>query len=107
MRRLLVCFALLPLLSLACYRPPATTAPAAQAPVARVYTREEFKALVLGKTEAEVIETVGRPDETNEGVTSHGWIYKRRTKDPVTGKTDAVASIFFLKGKVESAMFGG
>ena len=107
MRRLAVCLALLPCFSLACYRPPATTPPAAQVSAAKVYTREEFKALVIGKTEAEVIEAMGRPDNASEIGTAKSWGYTHRTTDPVTGKADAEASIFFRDGKVYSAMFGG
>ena len=103
MHRLVLLAALLPCLSLACYRPPATTGPAAQVtPAARVYTREEFKALVLGKTEAEVIEAVGRPDRTDG---AGMWVYRNRTRDLVTGKTDGTIRVFFREGKVSSVMF--
>ena len=55
-----------------------------------VYTRDEFKALVLGKTEAEVIAAVGRPDIT----TNQQWRYQLRVMNPAIGKPDRAVIVF-------------
>lgn len=66
---------------------------------ATVYMREDFRKLVLGKTPAEVIAAVGRPDSTGDisGVGAM-WYYKNRTKDSVSGKLDTSAQIVFSNG---------
>ena len=71
---------------------PKATAPASKA--AATLTRDEFKAKVMGKTAAEVIAAVGKPDDTSEGAI-RTWKYRDRTTDPVTGKTDALAFVYF------------
>lgn len=62
-----------------------------------VMGREEFKKAVMGKTAAEVLAAVGKPDQTDEGSTT-SWYYRDRTVDPVTGKTDALTQVNFDKG---------
>jgi len=72
--------------------------PARAGGTTRVYTRQEFRELVVGKTEAEVIEAVGKPDSTTDG-DGAVWTYRNRTKDPATGETDPRASVHFQGGK--------
>ena len=67
------------------------------------YTREEFKALVMGKTPDEVIAAIGRPDKTWDD--GKEWSYDGITIDPITGKRDYVSSIEFKDGKVARVRF--
>ncbi len=53
-----------------------------------VYSRPEFSRLVLGKSEADVIDAVGRPDETSEDDDAQYWHFKKRTLDPLTQEKD-------------------
>ena len=76
-------------------RPKPTEAQEAKA----AYTREGFRALVIGKTEAEVIAAVGEPD----GIQGGGdpiWYYHGRTRDPVTGTIDGSVLVILKDGKV-------
>jgi hypothetical protein len=72
--------------------------PASPAP--RVYSRPEFSRLVLGKSEAEVIEAVGRPDETSEDDDARYWHFKNRTLDPLTREKDEEVQVVIKGGKV-------
>ena len=62
------------------------------------YTREEFTKLVMGKTEAEVIKAVGRPESTDEAEPIL-WRYSNLVLNPATGKYDK-ASVYFQNGVV-------
>jgi hypothetical protein len=55
--------------------------------------REEFKRLVEGKTETEVMAAVGTPDETSVGGSWKRLYYSGRTFDPATGKPDSSISV--------------
>ncbi len=84
------------------YKSSSRSAVAAQAdPATKVYTREEFKALVDGKTPEEVIAAVGRPATTHDR--SNGmpgdWVYFQRVMNPNTGKPD-FGLVEFQDGKV-------
>jgi hypothetical protein len=62
-------------------------------------TREEFQQAVLGKTQQQVIQAVGRPDSTmNVGFPA--WMYNHRTRDATTGNSDTVAQVLFQGGGV-------
>ena len=65
-----------------------------------VYSRPEFSRRVLGKSEAEVIEVVGRPDETSEDDDARYWHFKKRTLDPVTQEKDTDVQVVIKDGKV-------
>lgn len=52
-------------------------------PKTKVYGRDEFRSMLMGKTENEVLDAVGRPTNTRDG----SWTYDDRTRDPITGKT--------------------
>jgi DNA repair exonuclease SbcCD ATPase subunit len=61
----------------------------------RIMFRDEFRETVVGKTEDQVIQAVGKPDRTSDfGGYSH-WYYDGKTKDRFTGKLDNSISIFF------------
>jgi outer membrane protein assembly factor BamE (lipoprotein component of BamABCDE complex) len=67
----------------------------------KVYTREQFRALIIGKTREEVIKAVGKPERTQE-VSGYGeyWFYRNLTKDPITDKLDFSAQVVFENGVV-------
>ena len=65
-----------------------------------VYLRDDFSASVLGKSEDQVIEAVGKPDMTSEDAEATYWHYRRRTKNPTTGQTDSDVQVVFEKGRV-------
>jgi hypothetical protein len=79
-----------------------STAPAAKG----VYSRQEFRDLVTGKTPDEVLAAVGKPDATTEVPGQTNWTYNKRTKDPVTGKMDLFAVVVFRDGTVYDVLFG-
>lgn len=73
---------------------------------AKVWDRADFKAAVEGKSQTEVESLLGKPDKTSETGGVVRWDYHQRTRDPVTGKTDASADVFFDKsGHVKSVNF--
>jgi hypothetical protein len=70
-----------------------------------VYSRPEFSRLLIGKSEAEVIEAVGRPDETSEDDDARYWHFKKRTLDPVTEEKDADVQVVIKDGKVANVNY--
>jgi hypothetical protein len=74
-------------------------------PIVCVYTRAEFKELVLGKTADEVLATVATPDHTEADEFGTYWHYRRRTMDPETGKTDPDTRLEFKDGRVSGVNF--
>jgi outer membrane protein assembly factor BamE (lipoprotein component of BamABCDE complex) len=68
----------------------------------RIYTRDEFRKLVMGKTPDEVIAAVGKPDHTQKGEPGTFWYYTERTRDPATGKMDRNARLAFQDGRVSA-----
>lgn len=78
------------------------------APKKKPPSREDFKKAVMGKTKAEVLELLGKPESTS-GVpdSSDSWVYPRATYDPVADKPDARALVIFSRdGIVKDVMFG-
>jgi len=71
----------------------------------RKYTRDEFKALVLGKSRNEVIALLGKPKSTQQSGELELWDYLGRTTDPVTGKTDHLAQVEFEGDHVANVSF--
>jgi hypothetical protein len=74
-----------------------------QVPVASsptIYLRNDFNAVVLGKSESEVLEEVGKPDKTSEDAQAIYWHYRGRTKNPTTGQTDSDVQVVFERGRV-------
>jgi hypothetical protein len=45
-----------------------------------------------------VLANLGKPDETSEDGPIMYWIYRNRTRDPITGKIDSTATIRFWRG---------
>jgi hypothetical protein len=67
----------------------------------RVWTRDEFRAAVMGKTPEEVIAAVGRPSDTSDAPdgSPETWYYWGRVTNPATGKADR-GMLDFEGGKV-------
>jgi len=82
---------------------PNAVAPPQQAK--RQYTRDEFKARVVGKTEAEVIAAVGKPSQTSDSGATRYWYYEEVTTDPATGKIDYRAQLVIERGKVTGVSY--
>ena len=85
----------------------ARAAPADGPPRPAPLPRDQFRALVLGKTPDGVTGAVGKPDETSGGgpARAGAWTYHGRTADPATGKPDAAATLTFENGAVASVTF--
>ncbi len=68
--------------------------------------REQFRALVSGKTEQQVLDALGKPDETQdqEGL-GKLWYYRNVAVDPVTGKKTAQVQLVFEGGAITSVNF--
>jgi hypothetical protein len=66
--------------------------------------RDDFRYWVVGKTEQEVIEALGRPDRiTDHSVISY-WQYENNLKDPVSGNRSS-ATVIFYNGIANSVDF--
>jgi outer membrane protein assembly factor BamE (lipoprotein component of BamABCDE complex) len=65
-----------------------------------LYLRSDFTEMIMGKTEEEVLDAVGKPDRTSEDGDTRYWHYRKRTKDPVTGTPDSDVQVVFNNGKV-------
>jgi hypothetical protein len=70
-----------------------------------VFTRPEFSRRVMGKSETEVVEAVGKPDETSEDAHSRYWHFKGRTRDPLTQEKDSDVQLVFKSGKVANVNY--
>lgn len=71
----------------------------------RIYTREDFKTVVTGKTEQEVENTLGKPTRiVQDGPTSH-WEYDQRTFEATTGATDPTVKVTFEFGRVTGVTY--
>ena len=69
------------------------------------YTQANFKALVMGKSEADVVQAVGNPDMTSADGPAKKWVFLRRTLHPVTGRMDPAATVHFSDGLVVRVTF--
>lgn len=65
-----------------------------------VFTRPEFTRRVMDRTEAEVIQAVGKPDETTDDNDAKYWHFKKRTRDPLTRAEDSDVQVVIKGGKV-------
>lgn len=80
------------------------TVPTTSAP--KLWTREEFKALVLGKTTKEVLELVGPPaDTSDQGGSYTKWRYRGVTRDTISGRTDGSIYLYVKNDKVTEVTF--
>lgn len=74
-------------------------------------SRETFESVVIGKSEDEVIKSVGRPNSTKSGTWERSgikwsyWYYEGRTVDPISGKADYQATVTFENGRVTNVTF--
>ncbi len=68
--------------------------------------RDQFRSLVSGKTEQQVIGALGKPDETQdqEGL-GKLWYYRNVAPDPTTGKKTALVQLVFEGGVVAMVNF--
>jgi hypothetical protein len=64
------------------------------------YSQDDFSKKVLMKPTWVVYLTVGKPDEVNKEKDQQTWVYKGRTFDPKTSKTDRAAWLTVKKGKI-------
>jgi hypothetical protein len=70
---------------------------------ARVYDRTEFREVVMGKTEQEVLDAVGEPDrKEDKGADDLTSFYTAKTLNPVTRKPDATTAVRFKSGRAEA-----
>jgi len=76
------------------------TRPTQTEPANKLYPRDEFRKLLMGKTADEVIQLIGKPDSTSDfGDGEPTWRYKDITTDPVSGRTDTSVTVWFNRGK--------
>ena len=67
------------------------------------YSRQELKALVMGKTPTEVAELLGQPARTAESPLGQTWTYEELTRDPLAKDgQDRLTLLFFKEGVVET-----
>jgi len=68
--------------------------------------REQFRSLVSGKTEQQVLDALGKPDDTQdqEGL-GKLWYYRNVAPDPTTGKKTTQVQLVFEGGAVTSVNF--
>ncbi|HKB06220.1 MAG TPA: hypothetical protein VKD90_28760 [Gemmataceae bacterium] len=71
----------------------------------RVYTRQEFQDLVVGKTPDEVIAAVGKPDDSTEDGDGVRWTYAGRVRDPAPGKSAGNPVVVFRDGKAAEVRY--
>jgi hypothetical protein len=69
--------------------------------------RNEFKSLVIGKTESQLINLLGKPAETFSVGPWDYWVYNHRTKDPLTDKVDGTTQLVIQDGKCTTVNFLG
>jgi len=48
------------------------------------YTKEEFREIIKGKTKAELLNILGRPNSTQDYETTEHWFYDKIVYDPIT-----------------------
>lgn len=74
--------------------------PTSEAKHEKKYTREELKAWLVGKAPKEVIELIGKPEQTVGDGNDSMWVYRNVTTDTVTGKIDRRTTVSFSDGVV-------
>lgn len=68
--------------------------------------RDSFTKAVITQTKYQVIQAVGKPDNTSDSGEYSHWCYGKKTKDRITGNLDRGICIFFVNGvadKVDSS----
>jgi outer membrane protein assembly factor BamE (lipoprotein component of BamABCDE complex) len=66
----------------------------------KLLSRDEFKHMIMGKTEDEVFAAAGRPRTTSQEGSMSYWHFAERTKDPLTGVADSDVQVVFDHGRV-------
>lgn len=74
--------------------------PKAEPAEKKVYSRDEFRALIMGKSQDEVIKAVGKPEMTQDLSGDVYWNFSNVTRDSVTGEVDGNVQVVFEKGRV-------
>jgi outer membrane protein assembly factor BamE (lipoprotein component of BamABCDE complex) len=69
------------------------------------YTREQFDKLVVGKTQDEVLQAVGKPYLTSQADGVVYWHYMDRTRDPLTKGIDTDVQLIFKNGHVSAVNY--
>ena len=77
------------------------------APVARVYTRAEFKAAMGGKSTDEVRALLGEPFGTYQHGRKTAFTYRAVTINPATGALDAEVQVLFKDQFAMAARYPG
>jgi hypothetical protein len=67
--------------------------------------RDEFRALVLGKSPDELIAAIGKPNSTQDTEIGLWWYYENVAVDPVTGKRSMLVQITIENGRVTGVNF--
>jgi hypothetical protein len=73
---------------------------AAVAAAPKVYDRDEFKAVVMAKSEETVIDDFGQPVRAVEDGERKYLYYRNLTKDPETARVDGLTALEFVRGRV-------
>jgi hypothetical protein len=74
-------------------------------PARKSYPRSELKRLVIGKSQAEVLQLLGRPDHTFEHAGGVDWTYLGISYDPIAREEPSLARLNFQAGRVVSVDF--
>jgi hypothetical protein len=68
----------------------------AEGETSSIYSRDDFKALILGKTSNQIILLLGRPNQTQEtGSRVMLWYYNEITVDQYSERIDDLVQIYF------------
>ena len=86
---------------------PAPEAANQNPPVARRFTRDEFKAAMAGKHTAEVRAVLGPPAETYEHGRKTVLTYRGITIDPATGNVDPQVEVCFMDNNAWFVRYAG
>ena len=76
-------------------------------PVARKFTRDEFREAIKGKHTDEVRALLGPPADTWERARNTSFIYRSITVDSATGATDAEVAVLFKDKYAIAAEYPG
>lgn len=84
----------------------AETRPTQTEPANKLYTRDEFRQLLMGKTADEVIQLIGKPKSTSDTPDRNPmWLYRGITYDPLAKNTDISTYVYFRRGVVDDIRF--
>lgn len=84
---------------------PGASGPGGKAAKKVVYTRDELRTMVMGKTPDEVIAIIGKPSKTDETSNGFMWTYEQISGDTITSKIDPFVHVWFKGGKVTSVVY--